>query len=139
MSRCKDLSILFVDDELYSMRPTIEALECEGATVQIATDGTEAIRFLQANRQSPPDVIILDIMMPEGPDIQTQDEGRTTGVEVFKRMKSEYGKAIPTIVSSVVTDDAILQAFRSERRVRIVTKPYRFEELVRALEQVLAE
>jgi CheY-like chemotaxis protein len=137
MATLKGLRIMFADDETYHMRGTIEALENAGAKVDVVTGGTKALEYLRKHETKLPDLLILDIMMPGGPEIQSTNEGRTTGVEVFKWMQRE-NITIPTVVSTVVTDPLILKIFR-EHKIPIVEKPYWFEDLVDQIDKVLNE
>jgi signal transduction histidine kinase/DNA-binding response OmpR family regulator len=54
--------ILVVDDEIPIRTLLRQELEHEGYTVEEATNGREALEMNQAN---PPDLVLLDIMMPE--------------------------------------------------------------------------
>jgi DNA-binding response OmpR family regulator len=54
--------ILVVDDEIPIRTLLRQELEHEGYTVEEATNGREALEMIQAN---PPDLVLLDIMMPE--------------------------------------------------------------------------
>jgi len=131
--------ILLVDDEEVSMEATVIALEMEGAAVVQVTDGTEALRYLRNHKLSQPDLIILDIMMNEGDEIETDDEGRSTGVEVYEKIRSELKLTTPMVVSTVVSDERILSRFPDERRdsrMTVIHKPYRFRELLAAIERV---
>lgn len=134
----KGLRILFADDATYAMKSTVDALIFDGAIVELATDGTEVLDYLRAHRADPPDLLILDIMMAGGSEISLPDEGRSTGVEVYRIMQREDIN-IPTIVSTVVSDAAILDAFRHGQNIPILTKPYRIEELERQISKVLTE
>jgi putative two-component system response regulator len=68
------LNVLVVDDEPAILMFLERILVGEGHTVQMATDGQEA---LQAIAQQPPDVVLLDVGLP-GLD----------GIEVCRRLKS---------------------------------------------------
>jgi CheY-like chemotaxis protein len=138
MVSLKGLRILFADDETYSMRPTIEALENAGAQVDLVTDGTEVLEYMRQHKDDPYDVLILDIMMPGGTEVPTPDGGRSTGVEVYRRMQKEKIK-IPPVVSTTVTDNSILDVFLRDEKIPVIQKPYRFEELERQIQKVLAE
>ena len=138
MASLMGLRILFVDDETFNMRGTIDALENTGAKVDVVTDGTEALEYMRLHRNDPPGLLILDIMMAGGPEIETRDEGRSTGVEIYRWMQRENIK-IPTVISTVVSDASILDVFRHDKKIPIVRKPYRFEELEREIHKVLVE
>ncbi len=71
----KSSNILIVDDNAQNaelLQAYLEPLECN---VQTARDGVEALEMVA---QQPPDLILLDIMMP-----------RMSGFEVCRRLKSD--------------------------------------------------
>ena len=55
--------MLVVDDDDALRRAVVRALEFEGYAVAAARDGVEALRYLEGPA-SPPDVIVLDVLMP---------------------------------------------------------------------------
>jgi CheY-like chemotaxis protein len=134
----RGLRILFVDDSVFEMRETINSLEDTGASVYPVVDGTEALDYLDSPGVPPPDLIVLDIMMPTGARIKDADEGRTTGIEVYRWIQRKKLR-IPIVVSTVVSDSTILDNFRHDPLVEIVDKPYRFEELEGKIQKVLSE
>ena len=81
--------ILVVDDEM-SFRLFLKVLfETAGYRPRLARDGTEGLRLA---REEPPDLIVLDVMMPGA-----------GGVDMYWRLKSDPGLgAIPVIMLSAV-------------------------------------
>jgi class 3 adenylate cyclase/CheY-like chemotaxis protein len=117
MIKNDDLSILIVDDTPANLRILSQVLEGRGYRVRIANSGKRA---LDAISSSPPDLILLDIMMPE-----------MSGYEVCKQLKSQADtREIPVIFISALdsTEDKI-NAFTSGG-VDYVTKPFHFEEVL---------
>jgi two-component system response regulator MprA len=55
--------VLVVDDDESLRRAVSRALELEGYAVEVATDGVQALRFLDDD-DALPDAIVLDILMP---------------------------------------------------------------------------
>src|SRR5689334_13185337 len=86
--------VLLVEDDRFLRRACETSLRQQGFTVSTAADGEEALRAVRAE---PPDLILLDILMP-----------KLTGIEVLRVLKSdEKTRAIPVIVltnSSKETD-----------------------------------
>jgi two-component system sensor histidine kinase/response regulator len=109
--------ILIIDDIPENLRVLGEMLEVAGYEVQVATSGPSALEIAQAS--SPPDLILLDIMMP-GMD----------GFEVCRRLKSHpVSRFIPVIfISALGVTDQKLQAFRAGA-VDYITKPFQSEEV----------
>ncbi len=80
----KRQTLLIVDDEPVNIKIFLEMLRSD-YTIKVATDGEKALQIAQSD--NPPDLIILDVMMP-GID----------GYEVCRRLKAEpRTKDIPII------------------------------------------
>lgn len=79
------MKILLVDDDFVIRRLYREELEDEGYDVVEAVSGVQAFKVL---KESEPDLMILDIMMPE-----------MDGVETLKKVR-EQCPGIPVIISS---------------------------------------
>jgi len=63
-SSIKDLSILIVEDNAFTVMTVRKTLESLGLTrVQVASNGIEALE-VQADAEIPPDVLLLDLRMP---------------------------------------------------------------------------
>ncbi len=81
----EEKQILIVDDVLENVLFIVEILDQQGYSHETAKDGEEALRKL---RESPPDLVLLDMMMP----------GRT-GLAVIRVMKEDpVLKKIPVII-----------------------------------------
>jgi formate hydrogenlyase transcriptional activator len=113
----KKHNILIVDDTPENLQVLGAMLEGAGFEVRIATSGPEALRDAA---KKPPDLILLDIMMPE-----------MDGFEVCQRLKTDSGlRPIPVIfISALGMTDHKIQAFR-EGAVDYITKPFQVEEVV---------
>lgn len=84
--------ILIADDEEFIVDLLATLLEDEGYTIARAYDGEQA---LAEARQSPPNLIITDIMMP-----------RMNGIELARRIRAQEagGRQTPIILMSAVTN-----------------------------------
>ena len=91
-----------------------EVLERAGWTVDVADDGIAALSRI---RRVIPDLIILDLMMPN-----------LDGVEVLKLLRStEVGRQIPVVVATGSrVDDAV-----RELASAVLVKPFDIQELLR--------
>lgn len=116
--------ILVVDDN-DDVRQLVKAvLTEEGHKVQIAASGDTA---LQAMRVGPPDVLILDIMMPE-----------VDGYTVLKTMTDEgLKKRIKVMVLTAKTAEADWMRGYRLGADHYLTKPFTMDELIRNLNEVL--
>src|SRR5918992_4994274 len=90
-------SILIVDDEeaiLLSLRPV---LEDEGYEVKVAKSGSDALKMMAAE---PPDLMLLDIWMPEMDGLDTLKRAREQSPRLQVMMMSGHG-SIETAVKAV--------------------------------------
>ncbi len=116
MTQTEKASIMAVDDEPANLKLLEDMLKQQGYGVRSFPRGRLA---LAAAVQRPPDLILLDINMPE-----------MNGFEVCARLKSNQRLArIPVIFLSALneTEDKV-RAFRAGG-VDYVTKPFQFEEV----------
>ncbi len=109
--------ILVVEDESYHIHVLLDILKPD-YRVSISKDGTDALR--KAVSKSPPDLILLDIIMPG-----------MSGYEVCTRLKAdERTRDIPVIfISSLCEVKNIVRGF-SLGGVDYVTKPFQTEEIL---------
>ena len=116
--------LLIVDDNTVNLHLLVEVLEQQDYEVRAATNGARA---LATARSAPPDLIMLDITMPE-----------MDGFEVCRRLKAEAGtRDIPVIFISAL-DEAIDKVRGFEvGAVDYVTKPFQFEEVIARVENQL--
>ena len=109
-------SILIVDDTPANLEVLGGMLKEHGYKVRQATSGEMALRTAGAN---PPDLILLDIMMP-GMD----------GYEVCRRVKADAQlREIPVIFISALSETMDKVKAFSTGGVDFITKPFQFEEV----------
>jgi class 3 adenylate cyclase len=110
-------SVLLVDDTPTNLEILIDYFADSGFDVSIATNGEKALKQIEAN---PPDLILLDVMMP-GID----------GFETCRRIKANQNtKDIPVIFMTALSETADkLKGFEAGA-VDYVTKPLHQEEVL---------
>ena len=109
--------VLVVDDVPENLSLLHDALDEAGHTVLVATNGEAA---LQRARQSLPDVILLDVMMP-GID----------GFEVARRLKADFAtQHIPIVFMTGLTETEHVVAAFTAGGADYVTKPIRPAEVL---------
>ena len=110
-------TVLIVDDNPNNLKVVAGVLKEEGYDFRMAKSGAQALKVLEKIK---PDLILLDIQMPE-----------MDGFETCKRIKAdESNEAIPVIYLTANTDtESINKAFKSGG-VDFVTKPFNSEELL---------
>jgi two-component system sensor histidine kinase/response regulator len=110
-------SILIVDDTVENLRLLSGILSARGYDVRPVTTGTQAIR---AALSAPPDLVLLDISMPD-----------MDGYEVCRRLKqSEVLNAIPVIFLTALTDVGDKVKGFAVGGADYVTKPFQMEEVL---------
>jgi DNA-binding NtrC family response regulator len=109
--------ILLVDDVSTNLAVLTAALEPEGYEILVAHDGATALKVAA---RAKPDLILLDIMMPE-----------IDGLETCRRLKqSETTREIPVIFITARTEmECIVEGFRAGG-VDYVVKPFQTEEVL---------
>jgi DNA-binding response OmpR family regulator len=114
-------TILVADDKANIRSLVREYLEAEGFRVVIAADGREA---LYAARQEKPDLILLDIMMPE-----------MSGYDFIKVYRKERDTPIILLTAKLDETDKVLGLELGADDY--VTKPFGMKELVVRINAVL--
>jgi len=109
--------VLIIDDIPENLSLLHDALDEAGYTVLVATNGESA---LQRARQSRPDVILLDALMP-GMD----------GFEVARRLKADFStQHIPIVFMTGLTETEHVVAAFAAGGADYVTKPIRPQEVL---------
>ncbi|MBW4515050.1 MAG: response regulator [Timaviella obliquedivisa GSE-PSE-MK23-08B] len=116
-------NLLVVDDEPHIRELLRQELEAEGYLIRTAQDGIEALRLVE---ELPPDLIILDVMMPN-----------ISGFDLAAVLKNNPATMnIPTIILSIIQD--------KERGYRLgvdryLSKPINTELLLSDIKMLLTQ
>ncbi len=117
-------NILIVDDTPTNLRLLSEILSKRGYKVRSATNGNTALRAADAK---PPDLILLDISMPQ-----------MDGYEVCERLKAkESTQDIPVIFLSALDEETDKVKAFNVGGVDYITKPFQLEEVFVRIENHL--
>jgi len=109
--------VLIVDDEPTNRLTLQMILEKAGCAVSVASCGSEALKMAQ---QNPPDLAIVDVMMPE-----------MDGFEVCQRLKGNVKTHhTPVIMVTSLQDIQDLEKGFNAGATDYVTKPFRARELL---------
>ncbi|MBP0017328.1 MAG: diguanylate cyclase [Cyanobacteria bacterium SBLK] len=117
MEKKNKVSILIVDDRVPNLRLLSDLLKARDFQVRKATNGKIAIK---ASQKDPPDLILLDIQMPD-----------MDGYEVCQKLKSDpQTRDIPIIFIS-----ALGEVFDKVKAFEVggidyITKPFQYEEVL---------
>jgi len=122
-------TILVVDDDPDTLTYLTTVLEDNGFSTVSAKDGAEALQKIE---EQAPDLVTLDIAMPE-----------KSGVAVYRALKTDKRtKAIPIIITTGISED--FEKFISSRRQvpppdGYIAKPVESEQLVGLVRDLLAK
>ena len=109
--------VLIVDDQPDNLALLHDALDESGYTVLVATGGASALQRVQ---QMPPDIVLLDAVMPE-----------IDGFEVARRLKADpRSEPIPIVFMTGLTDTEHVVAAFAAGGVDYVTKPIKPREVL---------
>jgi CheY-like chemotaxis protein len=118
----KQIKILVTDDEVDFRELLAFWLKSRGYDVSIASNGREA---LEKVRQQAPDIIFLDLNMPE-----------MDGLEALKQLRS-FNKELPVIIISAFVDDKRAKLARDYGISGVFYKGKDFQEGLVLLESAL--
>jgi CheY-like chemotaxis protein len=123
MKELSDCTVLVVDDNEANVDILVGALS-DTYEVIVAMDGFSALETI---RENPPDLILLDIMMPD-----------IDGFEVCRRLKDNPDTAsIPIIFLSALSEDEEKQKGLDLGAVDFITKPFYPAEIQTKVKQHL--
>jgi CheY-like chemotaxis protein len=115
--------VLIVDDEFGLADVVADILSERGYETAIAINGDLG---LQALREKPPDLVLLDVMMPV-----------LSGTEMLKRMKSDPARAAIPVVLMTALPREVPEDVRAQCEA-VLPKPFSPDQLFQVLERVLA-
>jgi DNA-binding NtrC family response regulator len=115
--------VLIVDDDKDIVRIVATMLEGRGWDIAAAYGGAEAIEKVAASK---PDVILLDIMMPE-----------MNGIEVLKRIKKLDAAARIIMITAFGDVESYLDSMELGA-YEYINKPFETDELLEMIDRVVA-
>jgi DNA-binding response OmpR family regulator len=110
--------ILVVDDEPAVAEVLLDFLAEAGYTVDVALTGRDALTLIE---RTPPDVVLLDIRMPD-----------MDGVEVLRRIRAAH-PALPVIMITASDDIGVARATLKMGALDYVSKPFDYGYLAQAV------
>jgi excisionase family DNA binding protein len=116
--------ILIVDDDDRLREFVRVNLEMEGYAVREASSADEGLTALE---DEPPDLILLDVMMPQ-----------VDGWEMLRRVQERHGVgAIPVIMFSGKVDEESLKTAASRGAQGFIGKPFNPQDLIESTKQLV--
>jgi DNA-binding response OmpR family regulator len=116
--------VLIVEDDPAMSVALRDGFEYEGYAVTLAQDGEAGLRLAAATAE-PPDLILLDVMLP-----------RITGLDVCKKLRGD-GNGVPIIMLTARGQEIDKVLGLKLGADDYVTKPFGFMELMARVEAVL--
>jgi PAS domain S-box-containing protein len=122
--------VMVMDDEELVRTVTKNMLEFKGYEVELAKDGMEAIeKYQQAIKNRKPfDVVVMDLTIPGG----------MGGREAISNLLVVDPKARAIVVSGY-SNDPVMADFKGHGFRKVISKPFKLEELTAVIAEVLAE
>jgi excisionase family DNA binding protein len=116
--------ILIVDDDQRLREYLRVNFEMEGYLVREAGSAAEGLEALE---EEPPDLILLDVMMPQ-----------VDGWEMLSRVRERHGvESIPVVMFSGKVDDQSAEAARERGAQAFIGKPFDPQQLIASTKQLL--
>jgi|YNPNPStandDraft_1061719.scaffolds.fasta_scaffold49527_2 two-component system alkaline phosphatase synthesis response regulator PhoP/two-component system response regulator VicR len=117
--------ILAVDDDKFIVMVIRVNLEFEGYEVVEAYDGVQALEMIESEN---PDLVVLDIMMPE-----------MNGWDVLSRIRENpKTEDLPVIMLTALAQDRDIEEATLRGADVYLTKPFEPEELILTVKRMLA-
>ena len=117
-------TVLIIEDESDAAELFAEMMRVSGFRVLKTTSSTPALSLIATEK---PDIVILDIMMPE-----------VSGLDILREMRQEASLAnIPVVVVSAKSMPADIRIGMEAGASTYLTKPVGFLELKEAVERAL--
>jgi len=117
-------TVLIIEDEADAAELFAEMMRVSGFRVLKTSSSTPALTLIATEK---PDIIILDIMMPE-----------VSGIDILRQMRRDSGLAnIPVVVVSAKSMPADIKNGMEAGASIYLTKPVGFLELKEAVERAL--
>ncbi|HOF88027.1 MAG TPA: response regulator [Armatimonadota bacterium] len=118
-------TVLIVEDNAELAKLLELILRRAGYAIVVAEDGVSA---LEAYRQAPPDLVLLDIMLPQ-----------MDGYEVCERLRGELHAEAPIIMLSSLDSPLDMERSRAVGATDHVAKPFDRDRLLATIRQNLGE
>ncbi|MGN6367507.1 MAG: sigma-54-dependent transcriptional regulator [Phycisphaerae bacterium] len=116
--------LLLVDDDPLIVNSLSEFLKLEGYAVDTASDGTQAIELLAANRYN---LVLTDVNMP-----------RTNGLELLRKIRNHYPDVVVLVITGYGTIENAVEAVKMGA-FEYLTKPIIDDEIRVTIQKALKQ
>ena len=119
------MKILICEDEEIMLTALEFRLRKQGFEIILAKNGKKALEMV---RDSSPDLVVVDIMMPF-----------ISGLELIEFIRKDMKSSLPVIViSALEQEETVLEAFR-KGATDFITKPFKPNELILRIKRIFQE
>ncbi len=120
------IKVLLADDELTVLEILAKKIASAGYEVVTAVNGKDAWEKIQTTH---PDVVILDLIMPE-----------MDGISVLSKLRSDFNsnRWIPVIIVSALGEMSNLQRAYDLQADHYLVKPCKIEEILKSIRIMLS-
>jgi DNA-binding response OmpR family regulator len=118
------IRVLIADDSETILLLMRTRLEMEGYEVVTAIDGEEVLEVVRRDSERPPDILLLDAMMP-----------RKSGIEALRELRAD-GVETPVLIVSAHQDEMDAGAASDAEVSGYVTKPIDFDRLFQSIAEL---
>lgn len=116
--------VLVVDDEPHIRRLLVTRLTAEGYAVAEAENGEDGLEIVLAE---PPDIVLLDLMMPGA-----------SGLEILSRIRSTQGlERLPVVILTAKGQDTDRELAMAGGASDFITKPFSPMKLLTRIQEIL--
>jgi PAS domain S-box-containing protein len=121
----KGETILVVEDDSTLRQSARRVLETSGYTVATASDGQEALNWMQLNLENPPDLIISDVVMP-----------RVSGPSMVSKLR-ESGRAPKVLFTTGYAAPDVRSRVPDQPGISMLAKPWTIADLLARVREIL--
>lgn len=111
--------ILWVEDDSYKIGDLVLPLKKDGCHISVYETMNSVMSII--DKLDDYDIILLDVLIPEGVDRGFDKVKEYVGVDLLYKIKRSYPD-IPILVLSVVSDDEVLNKIKRAKVNKIITK-----------------
>lgn len=120
-------TVFIAEDNAILLQGLRRALTANGYDVHTAPDGAAMLDLLEREREVPPDLLLLDVMMPG-----------LSGVELLGRLRADPAwERLPVVLLTAATEESVAAAADADERVKLMIKPFRLNELLETVASYL--
>lgn len=111
--------VYVAEDNSILLQGLRRALMANGYEVRTASDGAAMLRLLESDSPSP-DLLLLDVMMPE-----------MSGVDLLRTLRAgPRWRDLPVVLITAATDADVTAAVAMDPAVELLAKPFRLNDLL---------